>query len=114
MHLERKKRSDLIFCDNLNTFKAPSMQTTTSKLVPKPIVRENAGAEAGSSKIGDLSGKPRSAASKQTDPNAKQTQLRAVPAMSKERSALFSGIESSPHFAAETVYAAFAGIHQTT
>jgi hypothetical protein len=35
---------------------------------------------------------------------------REVPVLSKERIALFAGIETSPHFSAEAAYGAFAGI----
>ena len=39
-----------------------------------------------------------------------EKRTRDVPILSKERIALFAGIETSPHFSAEVAYGAFAGI----
>ena len=43
----------------------------------------------------------------------KKAHSRAVPVMSKERSALFAGIETSAQFTAEAVYSAFGSPSQT-
>jgi hypothetical protein len=45
--------------------------------------------------------------------STRKAHLRAVPVMSKERVALFSGIETSVQFTADAVYAAFGSPSQT-
>ena len=69
------------------------MQSTQSKIVPQSAGQIDTAV--GSRSIEAAARSPRKAHS------------RAVPVMSKERSALFAGIETSAQFTAEAVYAAF-------
>ena len=82
----------------------PTMQTTPSKIVSTPTGQSDTGVKTRPAKVGAVA---------RAGYAVKQVHARAVPAMSKERLALFSGIETSPQFTAEAVYAAFAGISQS-
>jgi hypothetical protein len=83
----------------------PTMQTTLSKMALTPTGQTDTGVKTRSAKVGGAV---------RTVHAVKQAHARAVPVMSKEQIALFSGIETSPQFTAEAVYAAFAGISQST
>lgn len=82
----------------------PTMQSTPSKIVSTPAGQSDTGVKTRPAKVGAVA---------RAGYAVKQVRARAVPAMSKERLALFSGIETSPQFTAEAVYAAFAGINQS-
>lgn len=83
----------------------PTMQSIPSKIVSNSTGQSDTGVKTRSSKVGTAV---------RTGHAVKLAHSRAVPVMSKERIALFSGIETSPQFTAEAVYAAFAGISQKT
>ena len=83
----------------------PTMQTTPSKILSTLTGQSDTAVRTRSAKVGGVV---------RAGHAVKQVHTRAVPVMSKERIALFSGIETSPLFTAEAVYAAFAGISQTT
>jgi len=83
----------------------PTMQTTPSKSVSTPTGQTDTGVKTRSAKVGGVV---------RAGHVVKQAHARTVPVMSKERVALFSGIETSPQFTAEAVYAAFAGVSQST
>jgi len=76
-----------------------TMQSTQSKIVARSAGQIDAAV--GSRSIATAARSPKKAHS------------RAVPVMSKERSALFAGIETSAQFTAEAVYAAFGSPSQT-
>jgi hypothetical protein len=80
------------------------MQSTPSKIVSTPTGQTDTGVKTRSAKAGGVA---------RAGHAAKKAHVRTVPVMSKERLALFSGIETSPQFTAEAVYAAFAGISQS-
>lgn len=80
------------------------MQTTPSKIVSTPTGQSDTVVKTRLAKAGGVV---------RAGHAVKQAHTRAVPVMSKERIALFSGIETSPQFTAEAVYAAFAGISQS-
>lgn len=80
------------------------MQTTPSKIVSTPTGQSDTVVKTRSVKAGGVV---------RAGQAVKQAHTRTVPVMSKERIALFSGIETSPQFTAEAVYAAFAGISQS-
>ena len=68
------------------------MQSTPSKIVSTSTGQSDAGVKVRSTKVGGVVRAGRS---------VKQAHTKAVPVMSKERIALFSGIETSPLFSAK-------------
>ncbi len=81
------------------------MQSTSSKVVSKSLGQTDAGVKTSSLRVDT---------SVRTGKAVQRIPHRSVPVMTKERIALFSGIETSTQFTSEAVYAAFAGKSQTT